>query len=203
LASFEAIAAVSQAIKRLLDLAPPAGLPRPTVKLYQASDFAGKMEGAGVSLYLYRVAANTNRRNLPPRLGRTGQRLRPPLPLDLFYLLSTWSATVETQHALLGWAMRTLEDTPVLPAALLNAGDFPETFRPEEGVELVYDPLGFADMTTLWDLLKPGVQPSATYVARAVAIDSDVELTESEPVQTRQFDLLTIVERPTGRGDRS
>src|SRR5215213_1813590 len=155
MATSSAIAAVSLAIRRLLE---PALDTDVQVKLYQASDFQHAETARVLSLYLYRIAANTNRRTLPPRLDADGRRFRPALSVDLFYLISAWGSSVEAQHALLGQVLRALEDTPTLPASLLNDGDrgsYAGIFRASEAVELVYDPLSLTDMIAIWDLLKP------------------------------------------------
>jgi hypothetical protein len=94
------------------------------------------------------------------------------------------------QHRLLAWAMRTLDDTPILPVGLLNSvGPESETFHPEEAVELVFEPLSLQDMGVIWDHVKPKVGLSATYVARLVSIESQVEMIQAREVQTRVFDL--------------
>jgi len=190
MATTRAVAAVAMAIRRLLE---PAVDRDVQVKLYSASDFQQAETANVLSVYLYRVAANTNRRTLPARLDEEGRRFRPALSVDLFYLISAWGSSVEAQHGLLGQVMRAIEDTPTLPATMLNDGDrgtYAGTFRPSEAVELVYDPLSFTDMVALWDLLKPGIQPSCTYVARAVAIESEIEIFTGEPVVERQLDFV-------------
>ena len=57
--------------------------------------------------------------NLPPRTALDGTRYRPPTPVDLHFLVTAWEGLQE-QFSMLGWIIRTLEDTPVLPAGLLN-----------------------------------------------------------------------------------
>jgi hypothetical protein len=95
------------------------------------------------------------------------------LPLDLHYLLTAWAADPEKQQRLLGWSMRTLEDTPILPSAILNRYiDKPDTFRCDEAVEFICDPLSLQDLVSLWDKLKPKYQTSVTYVACMITIDS-------------------------------
>lgn len=190
MASYHAIAATSQSILGILT----AGCPRSEFlkaefKLYHASDFDKPME-EGISLFLYRVTVNGSLRNLPPRLAPDGNRYRPSLPLDLHYLLSAWASDPDQQQRLLGWSMRAMEDLPILPASILNHYiDHHETFRSEEAVELVCDPLPLQDLTAVWDKLKPKYQTSATYVARMIAIDSTVKLVEPPIVQARTFDI--------------
>jgi hypothetical protein len=200
MATYHAIAAIGQALVRLLTDASKgeADFANATFRLAQAADFQESADGLGVLVFLYRVAANGARRNLPPRHRPGLARTRPPLPLDLYYLLSPWAANADTQQRLLGWTMRTLDDTPILPVALLNADDASpdeQTFYPEEAVELVYDPLSLQDLANLWEIVKPRTQAGATYAARMVAIESTVTLVEAGPVQTRELGFGTPVER--------
>jgi hypothetical protein len=192
-ATYHAIAATSLAILGLLERAcPKPEFDGAQFALYRVNDFQNPMD-EGISLYLYRVS-NSSRRNLPPRLGPQGQHYRPPLPLDLYYLLTTWGKTAAKQQRLLGWCMRELEDTAILPSGLLNHYvPESETFRPDESVELVFDPLSLQDMANLWEPLKPHLQASATYVARMLAIESTVEVSDGRAVQTRVFDFAKRV----------
>ncbi len=193
MASYHAIAVISQAILGMLaEAAPRPEFEGSQFELYLARDFQNPME-EGVSLYLYRVGTSS-RRNLPSRLGPSGERYRPPVPIDLYYLLTTWARTSAKQQRLLGWCIRELANTPILPAGLLNHyGPEPETFRPEEAVEFVFEPLSLQDIASLWEPLKPHLQVSASYVARMVTIESYVTVPDAVAVQTRQFDFANEV----------
>lgn len=185
-----AITAVGNAILDLLRDSLPkdefGNLPFP---LLQSVDLQKGLTGDGVGLYLYRIGVNGTRRNLPPRVDANGKRYRPSLPLDLYYLLVPWAASAERQQLLLGWAMRTLENTPILPAGLLNQhGPQHNVFAANETVELVCDPLSLQDLQNVWEGLKPSVPLTVAYVARMVALDSDVEMVDAPPVQSRGFD---------------
>jgi hypothetical protein len=187
LSTYRAIAATSKAILGLLeDACPRTEFPHADFQLYHNSNFEKPMP-EGISLYLYRVAINGSVRNMPPRLGPDGRRFRPSLPVDLYYLLTAWAEKVEQQQRLLGWSIRMLEDTPILPAGVLNDRMEKETFRPEETVELIYEPLSLQDWAAVWDKLKPKIQTSMTYVARLIAIESNVELSDGALIQTREF----------------
>jgi hypothetical protein len=189
-ATFNAIAATSQAILGLLtEAVPKPEFGTASFDLYQATDFAKPMD-EGVSLYLFRVTINTSRRNQQPYFDLDGKRRRPRLPLDLYYLLTAWGKTAAKQQRLLGACMRALEDTPILPAGLLNHfGPEPETFHADETVELVCDPLSIQDAMSMLDILKPNYPLSVCYVARLLLIESPLEMIEAGPVQTREFDL--------------
>jgi hypothetical protein len=188
MATFNAVAAVSRAMLGLIaEHCPPTLLANPEFKLYHAADFERPI-AEGFSLFLYRVSINASVRNLPPRRAPDGRRYRPSLPVDLHYLLTPWSADPERQQRMLGWSMRFLEDLATLPAGLLNHYVHErDTFRPEEGVELVCDPLALPDYLNLWDKLKPKMQLSITYAVRMVMLDSDIESPGHGLAQTREL----------------
>jgi hypothetical protein len=193
LATYRAIAATGLAIRGLLESSCPAAeFPNADFELYRPNNFDSPM-AIGVSLYLYKIQMNTSRRNLPPVVSPEGKRLRPPLPLDLHYLLTAWGQTAEVQQRLLGWAMRELENTPILPSNLLNHYvQEVDTFRPNETVELICETLSLQDMNTLWDGLKANKTNqhlSVAYVARMLLIESTVEITEHPAVQTRVTEM--------------
>ncbi len=189
MATHQAIAAVSLALQGLLDRAlPKDAYPTAQVKLLQPSDFATGM-AEGVSLLLYRVGVNTSLRNLPPRTARDGNRFRPSLPIDLHYLLSAWATDADKQQRLLGWAMRQLEDMPILAGNEINQFMPEAVFQPEESVELICDPLPLDQWFALWDKLKPKVTPSMTYLVRMLQLDSERAMPDSERVRQRQFDI--------------
>lgn len=183
--TYEAIAATGQAIRSLLaDACPRLEFPEAQFDLYQARNFQTPMD-EGISLYLFRVAVNGSRRNQPPLVRPNGKRYRPPLALDLWFLLTAWAQEAMRQYHLLGWAMRVLEDNPILPSGYLNHTGTKDAFRGPESVEIVCDALSVQDMASIWEMAKHKQQPSAVYVARMVGIDSEAPLPDSTDVQTR------------------
>jgi hypothetical protein len=193
-AKSQAIAATGQAILGLLaDAVPKSEFATARFELYQVGDFQPALD-EGISLYLYRVAVSTARRNLPPTVAPDGKRFRPPIPLDLHFMLSAWAKTAVKQQRLLGWAIRTLADSPVLPASLLNHyGPETDVFRPSETVELILDQLTLQDLNNLWSATKISPPLSVNYVARMVAIESTVEMADAPGVQTRDFNAEPVV----------
>jgi hypothetical protein len=186
LATYHAIAAIGQAVLGMLEQARIGSeFDGFDFELYQASNFHSPMD-EGLSLFLYNTVVSTARRNVPGRVLPNGTTLRPPLPLDLYYLLTPWAKTAVTQHRLLGWAMRALDDTPTLPASLLNHyGPEPDTFWPDETVTFVSEPISLQDIYNIWEINKQNMQLSVAYVARVVLIDSAVPSVTGAPVQTR------------------
>lgn len=188
MAKYPAIAAIGLALlDQLASARPKPEFAGAQFDLYQSSDFDVPMK-EGISLYLYRVTINGSFRNPPARIDPTGKRRRPPLPLDLHFMLTAWAGTAAKQQRLLAWAMQQLEDMPILPSGLLNSlGPEPEIFHADETVELICDPIAMQDMFNIWENLKTKMQISVTYVARMVMIESALELVEAPMVQTRHF----------------
>jgi hypothetical protein len=189
-AKAQAIAVTGQTILGLLaDNIPKSEFTNARFELYQTASFSAPME-EGISLFLYRVEINSALRNLPAKTGLDGVVRRPPLPLDLHYLLSVWAKDTVKQQRILGWAMRTLEDAPVLSAGRLNHfGTERDVFEPHEKVEIIFNSLSLQDMSNLWSGFKLGVPTSVAYLARVVGLDSTIPAEGAVPVQTREFDF--------------
>lgn len=191
MAGYRAITGTCEAILELLRNAyDPADFDNRQVefKVYTGVDFKQPMT-AGISLFLFRVYYNTNSRTPAGRLQETGKRLRAALPLDLHLLLTAWAPAASLQHALLGWAMRTIEDTPVLPSGLLNAR-LPGVFRAEESVELVLSDISTEDLFRIWETVtESNYQISVPYLARMVMIESRVDASAGLPVQQRALEM--------------
>jgi len=194
MATFQAIAATGQAMLGLLaDACPKPEFANAQFELYQLTNFGNPME-EGISLYLYRVAVNGTRRNIPPVLGRDGRRRRPPIPIDVHYVATAWARSAVKQQRLLGWMIRMLEDVPILPTGLLNNyGPEPDIFDPGETVELILESLTLQDWNNLWSATKTTPPLSVGYVARMIGISSPLPLTEAAEVQTREFKSGALV----------
>jgi hypothetical protein len=191
MASYRAIAAVSNAIVHLIQSRyVPADFDNALLQfdVYTAPDFARPMD-AGISILLYRIYPNQQNRTPPGRLMADGRRQRNMLPVDLHFLLTAWAKDASLQHAIAGWMMRILEDTPSLPPGLLNAR-FPGTFGMEETVEVGITELTTEELFRIWEVIVNNTyQISVPYVARNVCIETFQTFGFGEPVQERLLDL--------------
>jgi hypothetical protein len=201
LAKTDAIAATGQAIVGMLnDALLLTDFADTEISLVMASQFQeGKplAKSQGLSVYLYRLAPDASTRNLPPRTTPEGKRYRPSLPVNLHYLITPWALNAFTQHRLLGWAIRVLEDASTLPAGLLNhytalSPDATEIFRDEETVDLILEPLTAQELANIMEVFKAqGQLPplSVSYIARVLILESNVQYADRAPVVTRQFEI--------------
>jgi len=198
-ASIYAIAAVTQTILGILSDAVSSDFAGAQFEALQIADFQKpKPVDEGISLLLYRVAVSSLQRNLQARPEANGKLFRPPLPLDLHYMLTAWGKTAAQQQRLLGWSMRTLEDIGGLNPSLLNHYGGPDVvFRPNETVDLIYEAIAMTDFSSLWDLLKPNAHVSVGYIARMIYIESEVEISTGAPVQTRLYQMARDESNPS------
>ena len=191
MAKAQAIAIIGQAVLGLLaGNIPKSEFTDARFELYQPANFLMPME-EGISLFLYRVEINPGLRNAPRKTGLDGISRRPPLPLDLYYLLTVWAKDTIKQQRILGWALRTLEDAAVLSAGRLNSfGPEADVFQPRETIEIIFHSLSLQDLSNLWSAFKGTLPVSVGYIARVVGIDSTMAAEDSAPVQTREFDFV-------------
>jgi hypothetical protein len=190
MATYQAVGATCEAIMRLQQQSWRSDLFQGTdlqFKVYRTRDFATPMD-AGVSLFLYRVTVNGVQRTPPAKPLPGGRQRRTQLPLELHFLLTPWAKDASLEQLILGWMMRALEDTPVLPAGILNTV-IPGVFDTDETVEIVVGQLTNEEMFRIWDVLPISYQISVPYCARIVRIDSELDRREAGPVLTRELDF--------------
>ena len=148
-----------------------------------------QIEPARLNLFLYRVAENPFLKNQDmPGRGHPGTYGRPPLSLDLHYLLTGYGtreeagAVLETlAHMLLGSAMRVFHDHPVITEALLDGSGQPilhPALRGEfEAVKLALEPVSLEDLSKVWTALTVPYRLSAAYSVSVVQIESQASRT--------------------------
>ena len=195
MATFRAIETISDVMVRLLQASHDSedfGGQRLQFAVYQGDDFRNPESGTvttGVTLFLYRILVNGSMRTPPGRRLAPGRRQRSQLPLDLHYLLTVWAQTPTMQHRIAGWAMRTLEDAPVLPNGVLH-GVQPNVFQPDETVEIVVNDLTNEDLFRIWEVLGEAYRLSIPYLVRNVRVESSESVDSGPPVDRRLFDVL-------------
>lgn len=193
MASYRAVSAASHAIIALLR----ASFNRNDFgrdlefDVYSHQSFRSAMS-AGVSLFVYRIFHNGTNRMPAGRRHLDGRRDPPRLPIDFHFILTAWASTPSLEHTIAGWFMRTLEDHLVLPAGFLNVAE-PDTFRPDEMLEIAPAELATEDLLRLWEGLLPnGYRLSVPYAARTLLIDSNYDAQTARAVDERLFEYRRI-----------
>lgn len=144
-----------------------------------------------LSLWLYQVTENEYVKNQPalPANGNNAARY-PPLALNLFYLVTPFGATSDTDPTagesdlrLLGKTMQVLYDNAIL--YLRDADD-----NIAEELRVVLRQLTLEELTRIWEALQEPYRLSVCYEVRVIHVDS-----------LRDFNLARVTERIAGFAD--
>jgi hypothetical protein len=130
-----------------------------------------------LSIYLYRVVENGYMKNRFPVEGNGGRLRKPPLALDLYYLITPLVGTPREQQVVLGKAMQVLYDR-----AILTKPDFTGSLAASgEEIRLVLNQVALEETTRIWQALEIAYRLSLMYTARVAIVDSQDEQ-PSQPV---------------------
>jgi hypothetical protein len=176
-----AIAAVTATLRQLLDDGIKTVINGVSVTT-QPPDIADSKKNL-VNIFLYQTAINPAWRNMDmPRQVKPGETGLPPLPLNLYYMITAYSngddALEPFSHRILGQAMSVLHDNPVLSSdeikAALPLADqaLYDLYDQIEHVRIVPHPMTLDEMSKLWTIFQTKYRISATYQVSVVLIES-------------------------------
>jgi hypothetical protein len=169
MSDFRAIAAVSSSIRNLLDAEmetqASVSIAAPDV------DITG-ITGKRINLFLYKVDENSSLKNMDlPGRGHPGAYGRPPLSLDLHYMVTAYGGDseqeLETQE-LLGDAMRVLHSHSVILGGNLDTAISNEV----EHIKLYLEPLSLEELTKVWSATTKPMRLSVSYLVTVVQIEN-------------------------------
>ena len=145
-----------------------------------------------LNLFLHQVSPNPGWHNvdLPSADTRGRRTTRPPLALDLRYLLTAYGPVELQAEVLLGYGMQLLHEVPVLerneiedrlPQALRGS----HLGRQVELIKVTPEPMSTDELSKLWSALQAHYRPTASYHVSVVLIESEQEGRVVLPVLTR------------------
>jgi hypothetical protein len=147
--------------------------------------------GNQLNLFLYQTVHNAAWRNMDlPREVKPGETGSPPLPLNLYYLVTAYCDDDETDgitsHWLLGRAMSVLHDHPLLGRQELESA-MPGSGLQEqiERLRITPQPLSLQELFNLWSTFQTQYRVSAAYEVTVVLIESTQAARAPLPVLTR------------------
>ncbi|HEU5003844.1 MAG TPA: DUF4255 domain-containing protein [Actinomycetota bacterium] len=185
--------------------APPYLTTRPPDQLETGASEAGQL-----ALFLYHVTHNPGWREvgLPSRTAAGDSTDRPPLALDLHYLLIAYGEAEYVPQLLLGLGMQALHETPFLyRQQITNVFSAPglttldqamataDLADQVEMIKITPEPLTTEDLSKLWTAFGGKFRPSAGYQATVVLIQSTAPVPSALPVQTRNLVVIPL-QRP-------
>lgn len=188
MAAANAIQVVDDTLKKLADtgLSDVPMLPKPDVTVGPLDRDA---EGPRLNWFLYRAGPNPTFRNMEhPRTGSTTSRGKPPLALDLHYLLTAYPAEPtaggdqeQTGHIALAAAMRRLHENPIVgdgsPYLPLATPPLPEPLR------IALESLDLETLSKVWTAAAQPIRLSVGYVVTVVFVDALTAHTAGPPVR--------------------
>lgn len=121
-----------------------------------------------LSIYLYRVVEDATSKNRFPVNGSGGASRKPPLTLDLYYLVTPLVGTPRDQHIVLGKVMQVLYDRTILDGADL-VGALKSSGDP---VRVILNPVTLEETTRVWQALEISYRLSVCYLVRVAMLDS-------------------------------
>ncbi len=191
-----AIAAVTATLRSILQQGAVAqpGLADATVTILPLDKARGANTNNQINLFLYMVVRNAAWVNADmPRQVHPGEIALPPLPLNLYYLVTAFGINDDvsqpTGHALLGQAMSILHDHPVLSAADIAAATVglpPSDLENQlERVRVTFHPLSIEELSKLWTGFAMQYRLSAAYEVAVTLIESTRSSRPALPVLKR------------------
>src|SRR5262245_15322969 len=183
--SYMAVHDVTRALQRLIHSQLVGDNPGAVVTLLPPG---GELPATiGVNLYLYRVAESPSFRNRPwPGNRTTSASDQPALALQLFYLLTPLGTAPEESslegdntHTMLGLAMLTLQEHPILNDVHLPGVDADSEFPAYlldsyEQIKMCLAPTGLDELSKIWSTINQPYRLSAIYEVSLVQLTPTV-----------------------------
>ena len=135
-----------------------------------------------LSIYLYRITEDAQRKNDFPVAGNGGRLRKPPMALDLNYLITPLLKDPRDQQIVLGKIMQVLYDRPTLEGVDL-AGSLGSS---REQVRVIFNPVSLEEISRVWQALETSYRLSVCYTIRVTLLDS-----------TREVDAVRVLSQTT------
>jgi hypothetical protein len=128
-------------------------------------------DAALLSVYLYRITEDPYMKNQFPVEGTGGRIRRPPMALDLSYLITPLLKAPRDQQIVLGKVMQVLYDRPTLEGPDLDGtlGTRGETVR------VIFNTVPLQEVSWIWQALETPYRLSVNYTVRVTMLDSTEE----------------------------
>ena len=140
------------------------------ISLKSPADLANDVS-VRLSIYLYRVTEDPYAKNQFPAYGNGAQLRKPPLTLDLFYLITPLVGEPRDQQIVLGKVMQVLYDRAILAGSDL-VGSLAISNEP---LRAILNSVSLEETARVWQALELSYRLSICYVVRVAIVDSTRE----------------------------
>lgn len=185
-----AIQGVDDTLKKLATNAVAGLSPKPAITVGPLDRDDDELR---LNWFLYRVGPNPAYRNMePPATGWKTSLGRPPLALELSYLLTAFAATTtnggdqeQFAHAGLAATMRALHENAVVTESDPALSPLAEPLV--EPLRITLDVLDLEAITKIWTAASKPLRLSVGYEVSLVVVDSTQEFSPGPPVRARRI----------------
>jgi hypothetical protein len=137
---------------------------------------AANLKPPQISVYLYNVTELAAMRNPP-----TANSSKPPMYLNLRYLITPITQNPEDDQVVLGKILQLFHETPILRGSNLQAS----LSESDEDLKVVLDGLTIEDLSKIWSTLTTPYRLSVSYTVYPVKIEGAVQPDEKTVVIKR------------------
>jgi hypothetical protein len=200
MSNYLAIATVTATLQRLLQSAIQVDLPGAKVTTVRPEASGGKTPEVGVNIYLYQATPNPAWQNYDLRNRRPKGELvkQGQAGLDLFYIMTFYGNDIELEpQRLLGSAVRTIVDNPILTPEMIRATLNHSNFRyladstleqQVERVTIVPGKMNTEELSKIWSVFfQTPYMLSFACQGGAVLIEGNKQSGRALPVKSVQF----------------
>lgn len=142
-----------------------------SITLAPPVDDPQELGAAALSIYLYRILEDAHLKNQTYVPGTGGRLRRPPLTLDLFYLITPLLKEPKDQQIVLGKVMQVLYDRSTLEGPDLGGG-----LASDDRVRVIFNPVSLEEAARVWQALETTYRLSVCYMLRVALLDSTREV---------------------------
>lgn len=141
------------------------------ISLESPAEHQENNDTALLSVYLYRIIEDAYMKNRPPLEGNGGRLRKPPMALDLNYLITPLLKAPRDQQIVLGKIMQIFYDRPTLEGPELagtlgTSGDV---------VRVIFNTVPLQEVSWIWQALETPYRLSIGYTVRVTMLDSTEE----------------------------
>jgi hypothetical protein len=141
------------------------------ISLESPAEHLENNDGTLLSVYLYRIGEDPYMKNRQAVEGTGGQLRRPPLSLDLYYLITPLLTDAFDRHVVLGKVMQVLYDHPTLDGpdlvgSLSGSGDV---------LRCTLNPVPLNEVALVWQALEIPYMLCVSYMMRVALLQSTMQ----------------------------
>jgi hypothetical protein len=148
------------------------------ITLESPAEHIENKDQALLSVYLYRISEDPYRKNRPPVEGTGGMLRRPPLCLDLYYLITPMLTDAFDRQVVIGKVMQILHDHPTLDGPDLVGS----LVASDDVLRVSSNPVPLNEVALVWQALEIPYMLCVSYIMRVALVQSNRQQSQARVV---------------------